>query len=194
MSRIKTSVTDAVNIMRNRADTAQSYAEMEAKRQKRIRIQNAATVAGFVVGVASGVAATVWSIRQVSKPMDFEDENWHICHKTSHPAPQGVWVSLQYEEYSMDEILYVIYGSAGLFLILLAYGFFTHNFEVIRGASKETLKNRQPRHRTGSIISYGNSSRMQVLKIRWSDSEGYEYKLRYYNSLFGGFWVSEKNL
>jgi uncharacterized membrane protein YoaK (UPF0700 family) len=75
MSRIKTSVTDAVNIMRNRADTAKSYTEMEAKRQKRNRIKNAATVAGFVAGVAGGVAATVWAIRDASKPMDFEDEN-----------------------------------------------------------------------------------------------------------------------
>lgn len=75
MSTIKNSVNDAMKIMRDRADATQASIDIETKRRKRIRRQNIATVAGYVAGVALGVAAVVYTIRDASKPMQFEDED-----------------------------------------------------------------------------------------------------------------------
>lgn len=75
MSRLKNSVNDAMKTMRNRADSQKSYNDILAARHKRVRIQNIATVAACVAGVALGAAATAWSIHDASKPMTFEDEN-----------------------------------------------------------------------------------------------------------------------
>ena len=75
MSKIKNSVNDAMNIMRDRADAAKASTDIETKRRKRVRIQNIAAIAGYAVGVAVGAAAVVYSIRDASKPTQFEDEN-----------------------------------------------------------------------------------------------------------------------
>lgn len=75
MSILKNSVNEAMKIMRDRADAAQASIDNETKRRKRIRIQNIATVAGYVAGVALGAAAVVYSIRDASKPVQFEDED-----------------------------------------------------------------------------------------------------------------------
>lgn len=75
MSTIKNSVNDAMKIMRDRADATQASIDIETKRRKRIRRQNIATVAGYVAGVALGVATVVYTIRDASKPMQFEDED-----------------------------------------------------------------------------------------------------------------------
>lgn len=75
MFQIKTSVNDAMKIMRDRADAQKTYSDNLIAHQKRVRIQNITTVAGYVAGVVIGAGAVVWSFQQASKPMDFEDEN-----------------------------------------------------------------------------------------------------------------------
>lgn len=75
MSKIKNSVNDAMNIMRNRADIVKTSADNLTKYRKRVRLQNIAVVTGYVAGVALGAAATVYAIRDASKPMQFEDED-----------------------------------------------------------------------------------------------------------------------
>lgn len=75
MSRIKNSVNDAMNIMRDRAVASQASVDIETKRRKRVRNKNIATVVVYAAGVALGAAGVVYSIRDASKPMQFEDED-----------------------------------------------------------------------------------------------------------------------
>lgn len=60
--------------------------------------------------------------------------------------------------------------------------------------SKDTTWTRPPIFRKGTIVSHGNRPRMQVLKIRKTESGQYECKIRYYNALFGAYWVHEREL
>ena len=75
MSTLKNSVNDAMQTMRDRADAAKASTDSWAKYRKRVRIQNIVTVTAYAAGVALGVAATVYAVRDASKPMQFEDED-----------------------------------------------------------------------------------------------------------------------
>lgn len=52
----------------------------------------------------------------------------------------------------------------------------------------------KPRFAKCSLVTHDRRIRMQVLKIRSDGKGGYEYKIRYYNSLFGAYWVPENEL
>lgn len=75
LSTLKNSVNDAMDTMRKRAEASQNSTDIMSKYRKRVRRQNIAVVTGYVAGVALGVAATVYAIRDASKPMQFEDED-----------------------------------------------------------------------------------------------------------------------
>ncbi len=75
LSTLKNSVNDAMNTMRKNAEASQASTDIMTKYRKRVRIQNIAVVTGYVAGAALGVAATVYAIRDASKPMQFEDED-----------------------------------------------------------------------------------------------------------------------
>lgn len=51
-----------------------------------------------------------------------------------------------------------------------------------------------PRFQKRSLVAHGRSIRMHVLKIRQTADGRYEYKIRYYNSFFGAYWVPEREL
>lgn len=51
-----------------------------------------------------------------------------------------------------------------------------------------------PRFQKRSLVEHHGSIRMQVLKIRQTESGGYEYKIRHYNSLVGAYWAPEREL
>jgi len=75
MSTIKNSVNDAMKTMRERAEASKESTDAWAKYQRRVRIKNIATVTAYVAGVVLGAAGTVYTIRNASKPMQFEDED-----------------------------------------------------------------------------------------------------------------------
>lgn len=75
LSTLKNSVNDAMPTVRERSEAAQAPADIMTNYRKRVRLQNIAVVTGYIVGVALGVAGTVYTIRDASKPMEFEDEN-----------------------------------------------------------------------------------------------------------------------
>jgi hypothetical protein len=75
MSPLKNSVNDAMNIMRDRANSAQTSLDNATKRRKSIRTKQIATAAGYVVGVAAGIVAVAAIVQKTSKEEYLEDEN-----------------------------------------------------------------------------------------------------------------------
>lgn len=71
-----------------------------------------------------------------------------------------------------------------VFILLTGYSIFRHYFDYVGGAKRKPGQP-GPRYRTGEIIRYN----MQVLKIRRMDDGSYRYKIRHYNSFFGGHWI-----
>lgn len=88
---------------------------------------------------------------------------------------------------------FILVSLAALIIAMISYGIFLSRYQVIWGA-KVPENHPSPRHSGGSMVSHGNSGRMQVIRIRLTDEGEYEYKIRYYNALFGAYWVTEKEL
>lgn len=75
MSTLKNSVNDAMKTMRDNADAAQASSDKWTNYRNRIRRRNIVTAVSYAAGVVIGAAGIVYSIRQASKPMQFEDED-----------------------------------------------------------------------------------------------------------------------
>jgi len=68
-------VTDAMNIMRDRATAAQTSFDNARKRRVSIRTQQIATGVGYVVGVVGGIVAVAAVVQRTSKAEFIPDED-----------------------------------------------------------------------------------------------------------------------